>query len=141
MHPLIKPVILILKIGFLLTMFGCLPPRVIVEEPPVYSPEPHEPGPPPWAPAHGYRAKYRYYYYPASYVYFDVERRLYFYFYTGQWQVSLSLPSDIHINVSDHVILDMDTDKPYRFHPDVVKRYPPGQLKKSDKGKGKGKWD
>jgi hypothetical protein len=51
MHSLIKPVILILGIGFSLTMLGCLPPRVIVEEPPVYSPEPHEPGPPPWAPA------------------------------------------------------------------------------------------
>jgi hypothetical protein len=145
MQRLIKPIILIVGIGFSLTIFGCPPPIVIKEEHPVYAPAPHEPGPPPWAPAHGHRAKHHYYYYPASYVYLDVERKLYFYLYTGQWQVSVSLPADIHINVSDYVILDMDTDKPYNFHSDVVKRYPPGQLKKLDKGKGKGKekrkWD
>jgi hypothetical protein len=35
----------------------------------------------------------------------------------------------------------MDADKPYIFHSEVVKRYLPGQLKKSGKGKGKDKWD
>ena len=33
----------------------------------------------------------------------------------------------------------MDTDKPYKFHSDVIKKYPPGQMKKKKKGKGKKK--
>ncbi|MGD9382490.1 MAG: hypothetical protein PVH55_00415, partial [Desulfobacterales bacterium] len=36
-------------------------------------------GPPPHAPAHGYRAKYKYRYYPACSVYYDDYRKLYFY--------------------------------------------------------------
>ena len=39
-----------------------------------------------------------------------------------------------------HVTLEMDSDKPYEYDREVVKRYPPGQLKKKHKKKGKGKW-
>jgi hypothetical protein len=42
-------------------------------------------GPPPHAPAHGYRAKYSYRYYPSSYVYFDVSRKCYFYLDGDNW--------------------------------------------------------
>jgi hypothetical protein len=108
------------------------------QEPP---PPPREGGPPPWAPAHGYRAKHQYRYYPSSYVYYDTGRSMYFYYEGGRWLASVSLPSSIHIDVGDYVNLDMDTDQPYRYHSDVVKRYPPGQLKKKSKGKGKEKWD
>lgn len=96
-------------------------------------------GPPPWAPAHGYRAKYKYYYYPNACVYFDIGRRLYFYYQDEQWKVSVSLPQSIHITTEEYVVLEMDTDKPYKFHSDVVKRYPPGQIKKYDKEKNKRK--
>jgi len=107
---------------------------------PIYAPAPSPPesGPPPWAPAHGRRARYQYYYYPESYVYFDAGRRLYFYFYGDAWQVSVSLPSGMHIRAGEYVRLDMEVDRPYLYHSDVEKRYPPGQLKK--KGKHK-KWD
>ena len=119
---------------------GCHHQTVVVEERPVYVPAPApEHGPPPWAPAHGHRAKHNYYYYPASSVYFDTGRRLYFYYGSGQWQVSVSLPTSIHIDVNEHVSLDMDTDRPYNYHSEVVKRYPPGQAKKLEGGKGKGK--
>ncbi len=37
-------------------------------------------GPPPWAPAHGYRAKHRYRYYPSAEIYFDLGRGIYFYY-------------------------------------------------------------
>lgn len=74
-----------------------------------------------------------------SYVYFDIEQ--YFYYAGDQWRVSVSLPAGIRISLGEHVILEMDADKPYIFHSEVVKRYPPGQLKKSGKGKGKDKWD
>jgi len=46
----------------------------------------------------------------------------------------------ICIDVDHYVTLEMDIDKPYKFHQDVVKRHPPGHLKHKHKGKGKGKW-
>jgi hypothetical protein len=132
---------LIVGIGFWVVTTGCYHERVIVEERPVYVPVPAETGPPPWAPAHGHRAKHRYYYYPGSYVYFDVERRVYFYYRDAGWNVSVSLPVGFRIDVSDYVVLEMDTEKPYQYHSDVVKKYPPGQAKKVEYGKGKGKRD
>lgn len=139
MRYLKRLMILIFVLAFSMTMFGCYPTKVVVKESPTY--ERDRPGPPPWAPAHGYRAKYRYHYYPATYVYFDVGRRLYFYYQGDQWRVSASLPVGIHIIAEEYVVLEMDADRPYTFHSDVVKRYPPGHLKKSSKEKGKGKWD
>ncbi len=110
--------------------------KVVVQEGPVYTPTPPpESGPPPWAPAHGYRAKHHYYYYPASYVYYDVGTRMYFYHDGGQWQVSVSLPAGLHVQAEDYVALDMDRDKPYTYHSDVAKRYPPGQAKKAKRNK------
>ena len=91
-------------------------------------------GPPPWAPAHGYRAKHQYLYYPAPQVYFDTGRNLYFYYRGGQWEVSAHLPASLRLHLGDGVTLQMDTDRPYRYHSDVVKRYPPGH-----KGGGKSK--
>jgi len=108
-------------------------PPVIVEKRRVYAPgPPHQPGPPPWAPAHGYRAKHRYYYYPASYVYFDVERRLYYYSRGDKWHAARSLPRGVHIERTEYILLEMDTEKPYHFHSEVNKRYPPGHGKKSN---------
>jgi hypothetical protein len=66
-----------------------------------------------------------------------LRRGLYFYYERGAWQVSVSLPTHIHITVGDYVTLEMDTDRPYTYHSDVVRRYPPGQAKKKDKGKKK----
>ena len=103
-------------------------------------------GPPPWASAHGYRAKYKYHYYPSSYVYYSSERRSYFYQDNRGWRSVYELPSWITIEKDDYVILEMDTHRPYEFHSDVIKKYPPGQKKimKKDKNKGKekskGKW-
>lgn len=133
-------IVLLLGLVILVAIWGCEKSRVvIIEDRPVYRVP--SPGPPPWAPAHGYRAKYRYYYYPSAYIYFDIERKLYFYYAGDQWKVSVSLPPEIRINLGEYMILEMDTDKPYTFHADVVKWYPPGHLKKSGKEKGKGKWD
>jgi hypothetical protein len=144
MRRIMKLTLLLVGMGSLFMMTsGCHHSGVVVvEEGPVYTPPPPppEPGPPPWAPAHGYRAKHRYYYYPASYVYFDVGTRTYFYYDGGQWQVSVSLPTGIHIEAGDYVVLDMETDRPYTYHSEVSKRYPPGQAKKLTGGKGKGKW-
>jgi hypothetical protein len=133
-------------LGLLILAMGCSNERVIIEKNPPNSSSPPpdqqvKKGPPPWAPAHGYRAKYQYRYYPSAYVYFDIGRKLYFYYDGGGWRVSASLPLGIQIEVSDYVILEMDTEQPYQYHAEVVKRYPPGQQKKSDKKKDKPKWN
>lgn len=135
--------ILVLVVSILLIgmTVGCYSTGVVVETEPVYreAPQAHPPGPPPWAPAHGHRSKHRYWYYPASSVYYEVDRKVYFYYSGGQWRVSVSLPAGLRIDVRDYVTLEMDTPRPYHYHSEVAKRYPPGQLKKHSKEKGKKK--
>ena len=94
-------------------------------------------GPPPHAPAHGYRAKHRYRYYPSSSVYYDSDRELYFYLKGDNWEVGVSLPNSIRVRLGDYVSMELETDKPYVYHTDHVKRYPPGQMKKKNKKKYK----
>jgi hypothetical protein len=45
----------------------------------------------------------------------------------------------VQVDVEDYVAFEMNTSKPYQYHSDVVKWYPPGQKKKASKGNGKGK--
>jgi len=134
----------IMLLVFSLSLFftGCQGTRFVIqsEPPPEPSPVYKKGGPPPWAPAHGYRAKHKYRYYPSSRVYYEKKRGTYFYYKDGQWRVSVSLPSYFRIDVNDYVTLEMDSNKPYEYDRQVVKRYPPGQLKKKHKKKGKGKW-
>jgi hypothetical protein len=66
-------------------------------------------------------------------VYYDVGRRVYFYYSGNGWRVSVSLPGEIHIDANKYVELDMDTDEPYRYQSEVVKRYPPGHQKKRER--------
>lgn len=82
------------------------------------------PSPPPWAPAHGHRWRFRYRYYPEIQVYFDLDRNLYFYLWMGQWQWGPSLPPALELK-GEFVILEMDTDRPYLHHKEVLKAYPP----------------
>ena len=89
----------------------------------------HKTGPPPHAPAHGYRAKYNYHYYPSAYVYFDVSRSCYFYLEGESWKMAASLPLSVRVRLGDHVSIEMDTDKPYTQFEVHKKKYPPGQLK------------
>ena len=98
-------------------------------------------GPPPHAPAHGYRAKHHYRYYPSCSVYYDSGRELYFYLKGDNWKVGASLPSSMRIRLDDYVSLELDTGKPYTYHADHVKKYPPGKKKKKNKkNKKKSKW-
>ena len=92
-------------------------------------------GPPDHAPAHGYRAKHRYRYYPVTQVYYNIRRGSYIYYHNGRWEVSVSLPERIKININEYVTLEMDTDRPYTYHTDVIKKYPPGQVKKRKRKK------
>jgi hypothetical protein len=96
-------------------------------------------GPPPHAPAHGYRAKYEYRYFPTNKLYFDPQRKLYFYLDGDSWKVGASLPSGMSLSVENYVTLVMDTDKPYTQHDVHSHKYPPGQTKKN-KAWAKHKW-
>lgn len=110
--------------------------RVIFEEPEskyrkgAEIPEPPDKGgPPPWAPAHGYRAKYKYRYYPSSSVYYDSVRNAYFFQDKGSWRASTDLPNWVKIDKGDYIMLEMNTDRPYEFHTEVQEKYPPGKQK------------
>ncbi|MBW2411373.1 MAG: hypothetical protein JRF72_16370 [Deltaproteobacteria bacterium] len=144
----LKRLITGLAIGLLgvliLFPYSCAPKRVQVvydkEGNSRYSeidPKHKKKGPPAHAPAHGYRAKHQYRYYPAHKVYYDTGRRLYFYLKGDNWEVGASLPSHIRIGLGKSVSIELHTDKPYLHHAEHVKKYPPGQLKKKNKKKNK----
>ena len=93
-------------------------------------------GPPPHAPAHGYRAKYQYRYYPNCNVYHDASRGLYFYIKGDGWAVGASLPQDLQSNLGASVSLEIDTDKPYELNAEHLKQYPKEKYKPGKNGKG-----
>ena len=80
-------------------------------------------GPPAYAPANGYRAKYQYSYYPSQNVYHDPDRGLYFYLKGNNWEVGASLPSHLRPGLGESVTLDLETDKPYVHNAEHVKKY------------------
>lgn len=92
-------------------------------------------GPPAHAPAHGYRAKYQYRYYPDCAVYYDTSRKLYFYLKGENWEFGASLPSSLRVDLGDFVSIGMDTSKPYIHHNEHVKKYPSGYRKKKNQNK------
>ena len=149
-YNLFKRMAICFGIGFftVFTIFtiGCAPKRVEVvyekdsnhEHSEVYYKHKHKKkGPPAHAPAHGYRAKHQYRYYPSQSVYYDTGRRLYFYIKGDNWEVGASLPNHIRIGLGASVSIELDTDKPYVHHAEHVKKYPPGQMKKKNKKKNK----
>lgn len=95
------------------------PPEVVVIE------EPGVQGPPPWAPAHGFRRNHHYYYYPGAHVYYRPADRVWFYLAGGNWRFGISLPSSIRIDFDRCVPLTMETKEPHLFHDQVQAHYPP----------------
>ena len=76
-------------------------------------------GPPPWAPAHGYRAKTRHIYFPDQNMYYDIQRGNYIYFNNGKWSVSVKVPSifvGINLGRSTQIELDFYGDSPQRYN-------------------------
>jgi len=101
----------------------------------------HKNGPPSHAPAHGYRAKHSYRYYPANEVYYDTGRRIYFYIEGGDWVADALLPYHLRVSLGDYERVELYADTPYEYHQRYKSkgRYkaPPGQAKK---GKDRGKY-
>ena len=69
-------------------------------------------------------------------MYMNVSTGGYFYLNGGTWQVAMTLPSTVRLDVSNYVSLELETDRPYLYH-DVhkVKYKGPGRSKKHGHGK------
>ncbi len=93
-------------------------------------------GPPPHAPAHGYRAKHKYRYYPCCDVYHDIGKGVYFYLRGENWEVGASLPTNLSSGgLGGYVSLELDTEKPYEQHAEHVKQYSKEKFKAPKQGK------
>jgi hypothetical protein len=80
--------------------------------------------PPPWAPAHGYRAKqHRYVYYPSQEVYYAPETRVWYWLDGGRWRFGASLPVGIVVAGVPGVSVVLTTERPYEAHSYVVERF------------------
>jgi len=90
-------------------------------------------GPPAHEPAHGFRAKHKYRYYPSQKIYHDTERGLYFYIKGDSWEVGASLPSHLKADLGESVILELETDKPYVYNAEHVKKYPSEKSRNAEK--------
>ena len=95
------------------------PPEVIIVE------ESGPKGPPPWAPAHGFRRNHDYYYYPGANVYYRPADRVWFYLDGSAWRFGVILPTSYRVDFDRSVSLTMETDQPYQFHDKVRVVYPP----------------
>jgi len=85
--------------------------------------------PPDHAKAHGRRAKYDYRYYPDAQVYFDTNRKVYFYIDGRGWKMSVNLPHKIKL--AGYVTIEMDTKRPYKDFKKHKAKYRPGHKKKN----------
>jgi len=84
-------------------------------------------GPPPWAPAHGYRAKTRYVYFKDYDVYYDNEKGVYISLSGKNWTVSAKLPttlSKVDLLAAVKIDLDFSGDQPQTEHDKHTKSYP-----------------
>lgn len=106
------------------------PPEVEIIEAPVQK------GPPPWAPAHGFRRNREYYFYPGANVYFRPADRTWFYLDGREWRVGVSLPTSIRVDFGRSVSLEMESDRPFEFHQSVAQYYPSDYFTKKVKIKG-----
>lgn len=95
-------------------------------------------GPPPWAPAHGYRAKTRYVYFPDQNFYYDLNTHNYIYLSGPNWSISASLPKifvGINLGSSTQIQLDFVGDRPYRYNNEHLVKYKMKHPKKIKKEK------
>jgi hypothetical protein len=87
-------------------------------------------GPPSHAPAHGYRRKFSYHYYPQAEIYHDVERGLWFYTDGKEWKAGAKVPIELGENLGGHVVIELESDSPQSEHPKTRETYP--QEKRED---------
>lgn len=127
----------LLVIGLSMLLGGCSSPRSVGvkigdRQEPGYRVAHKRTGPPPHAPAHGYRKKFGYDYYPAANVYYDRGQKVYFYLAGNNWEMGVSLPSTLRVNVNEAICLELGTDRPYQRNAEHVKM---GKYKHKGKAK------
>ena len=81
-------------------------------------------GPPPHAPAHGYRRKFSYRYYPQAEVYHDAERGIWFYTDGKDWKAGAKLPVELGENLGGHVTIELESERPEIDHSKTRETYP-----------------
>ena len=112
-----------------LSFSGCV---ALVEQPQEVA---VEGGPPPWAPAHGWRRQHEtYYYYPASQVYYYPSARRYYWLEGRKWEFGDRLPRRFVIDEGTRIALDLDYE-PHTQHAKIVKRYPRDYYRVKGKGR------
>jgi hypothetical protein len=134
---------IIKALGFFLVLNMVLPTEIFAQH------DAHKQGPPPWAPANGYRAKTRQVYFPDHNFYYDVQKGVYIYLSGKNWEVSATLPSifaNVNLKTSRQVELELNTDTPQQYNEDHKVKYKRQKSKaaknakpkaaKQEKGKG-----
>jgi hypothetical protein len=84
-------------------------------------------GPPPWAPAHGYRAKTRYVYFKDYPVYYDNDRGVYISMSGKNWSISAKLPDilkGVDLLAAPKIDLDFSGDEPQQSYDKHREEYP-----------------
>ncbi len=88
---------------------------------------PAQADPPPWAPAHGHRAKqtreYAYVYYPAQQVYYAPEQQVWFWMNGANWQFGVNLPTQYRVSSDAGVSVMLGSNRPYVEHMYVEENY------------------
>lgn len=98
--------------------------------------------PPPWAPAHGQRAKqerereYHYVYYPAQQVYYAPEQQLWFWMNGGSWQLGVNLPAQYRVGSASGIQVSLSSERPYTQHTYVEQNYGKPWREKHGQGHG-----
>ncbi|MFN3403476.1 MAG: hypothetical protein ACK40G_05220 [Cytophagaceae bacterium] len=97
-------------------------------------------GPPPWAPAHGYRAKTRHIYFPDHNFYFDLHKNIFLHLVNGVWTSVPQVPiPGLNLKSLTQIELDFDGNDPFRFNDDHKIKYKSNNGNKGNKGpKNKG---
>ena len=82
-------------------------------------------GPPPWAPAYGWRRQHEtYYYYPGGQVYYYPSLRRYYWLEGKDWRYGDRLPRYYVIQENKRVALDLEYE-PHTQHAKIREMYPP----------------
>lgn len=88
-------------VATLLTITGSLPTAAIAD-------------PPPWAPAHGWRAQHQYVYYPDANIYRSRDSGVWFWLAGDGWQTGVQLPDTLRAYVrTGGITIGLDVDRPY----------------------------
>lgn len=89
--------------------------------------------PPAHAPAHGYRAKHGYVYYPEREIYYSPQSSVWFWLDGGNWRVGANLPVSYQPFTRGGISIELGSDRPYTEHGYVVEHYGKGHKQKRSK--------